>query len=157
VTSQLSLFGETRVEVRAPEKPTLVRVGKRAAEIPLYRRRREALTKLMATLRQLEGKDIFIGWCGGGAGHFWLNHLRLGRLQVETFDGGDKLPIVIHLWGQRDASVRIFTDQVVDLREQDCFGYTLWLVDFWNGFSQHPINPYRPGGYQSLEIARFKD
>jgi len=156
VTGQLSLFEETRVEVKAPEKPTLVRVGNRVAEIPLARRRREALTKLMEILRQLEGKDIFIGWCGGDT-HFWLNHLRLGRLQVETFEGGDKLPIVIHLWGQRQASVRIFTDQVVNLREQDYFGYTLWLVDFWNGFSQHPINPYRPRGYVSLEIVRFKD
>ena len=55
------------------------------------------------------------------------------------------------------ASVRIFTDRVVNLRQQEYQGYTLWLLDFWNGTGEHPIYPYRPPGYTSLEIVRFKE
>jgi hypothetical protein len=154
---QLGLFERAEVELEKLEPRTTVRVGKRVAEIPLRKRRKEALQKLMAILTQLEGKDVYIGTCGGSQCHFWLNNLKLGRLRVDGLRGGNKLPSVIVLWGSREASVRIFTDQVVNVREQDYQGYTLWLVDFWNGFGEHPIDPYRPKGYVSLDIARFKE
>jgi hypothetical protein len=153
----LTLFERAEVELDKPEPRTTVRVGKRAAEIPLRKRRKEALEKLMAILTQLEGKDVHIGSCNGAHSHFWLNNLKLGRLQVDGLRGGDRLPSVIVLWGSRGASVRIFTDQVVDVREQEYQGYTHWLVDFWNGLGEHPIDPYRPEGYVSLDIVRFKD
>jgi len=91
-----------------------------------------------------------------GHSHFWLHNLKLGKLKVERFQGGDNMPSVIVLWGNRGASVRIFTDQVVNLREQEYEGYTLWLVDFWNGPGEHPINLYRPKGSVSLYIVRCK-
>jgi hypothetical protein len=36
----------------------------------------------------------------------------------------------------------------VNVRRQD--GY--WLIDFWNGFAEYPIDPYKPTGYESIEI-----
>lgn len=156
MSTQLDLFGETKIETKKPETVTTVRIGKRAALIPLRKRRREALQRLMEVLVQLEGKDVYISTYGGAHSHFWLHNLKLGRLKVERFRGGDSMPAVIVLWGNRGASVRIFTDQVVNLREQEYEGYTLWLVDFWNGPGEHPINPYRPKGYVSLDIVRFK-
>ena len=157
MSTQMSLFQEARVEVSKPEPKTRVQVGSRIAEIPLRKRRREALQKLMPILEQLEGKDVYIGSYWNSHNHFWVNHLKLGRMKLETFKGGDTLPAVIVLWGSRDASVRIFTEQLVSVREQDYQGYTLWLLDFWNGFGKHPTDPYRPRGYVSLDIAKFKD
>ncbi len=152
---QLDLF--SKVEVKEPEPTTSVKLGTRAAEVNLRKKRREALEKLMELLTELEGKDIYIGHCGGNRAHFWMRHLELGRMRFEVFKGGDNLPSVIVLHGSREASVRIFTEQLVNLRKQDYFGYTLWLLDFWNGFGANPINPYRPPGYDSLHIVRFRD
>ncbi len=157
ISTQMNLFQEAKVEVTKPEPKTTVRVGSRIAEIPLRKKRKEAMEKLIPILDQLEGKDVYIGSYFSSHNHFWINHLKLGRLKVERISGGDKLPSVIVLWGSRDASVRIFTDQLVAVREQEYSGYTLWLLDFWNGFGEHPIDPYRPTGYVSLDIARFKD
>ena len=154
---QMALFEEAKVEVEKPEPPTMVRIGKREARVPLYKKRREALEKLKALLAELEGKDIYVGFCNGARGHFWINNLKLARLKVDGLTGGDKLPSVVVLWGRNDACVRIFTERVVSLRQQDYQGYTLWLLDFWNGWGEHPIDPYRPLGYTSLDIVRFKD
>jgi len=156
MTTQFSLFEEAKVEVKQPEPRTRVQVGTRIAQIPLRRKRREALKRLMEVLDQLEGKDVYISTYGGAHSHFWLNNLKLERMKVERFRGGDDVPSVIVLCGNRGASVRIFTDQVVNVREQEYEGYTLWLVDFWNGPGEHPIDPYRPRGYVSLDIVRFK-
>jgi len=157
VTTQLGLFEKAEVKAEKPKPPTTVRLGARVAQIPLWKRRREALAALHALLDQLEGKDVYVGTCGGAGSHFWLRHLKLGRLRVEKLVGGNDLPSVVVLWGNREASVRIFTDQLVNVRQQEYQGYTLWLLDFWNGFGQHPLDPYRPKGYVSLEIVRFKD
>lgn len=109
-----------------PEPVTKVRFGKREAQIPLRKRRREALNRLMEILTELEGKTVHIGWCGGNRCHFWLNNLKLERVKVEALNGGDDLPSVIILWGSRGASVRIFTEQAIALRRQEYLGYTLW-------------------------------
>jgi hypothetical protein len=147
----------TRSRPRSPEQPTAVRVGNRVAHIPLQKKRREALEQFLALLTELEGKDVYIGWCAGSRGHFWVNNLKVGRLQVEKFMGGDKLPGALILRGMKEASVRIFTSQVIALRQQDYQGYTLWLLDFWNGWGEHPIDQWKPPGYDSLHIVRFKD
>jgi len=55
VTTQLDLFGDAKVMVAEPEPMTTVRVGSRVAQIPLRKKRREALTKLMDILKELEG------------------------------------------------------------------------------------------------------
>jgi hypothetical protein len=156
MTTQLDLFEKASVEVKEVEPATKVRAGTRIVQMPLRRRRREAVQKLMEVLDQLEGKDIYIGSCGGAHSHFWLNKLKLERLKVEKFIESKDLPSVIILWGSKGASVRIFTDRLFSVREQDYGGYTLWLVDFWNGPGEHPIDPYRPKGYVSLDIVRFK-
>ncbi len=157
ISTQMSLFEKTEVKLDKPEPRTTVRLGNRVAEIPLRKRRREAIKKLMAILAQLGGKDVHVGTYGGPCSHFWINNLKLARLQVTGLQDGDKLPSVIVLWGSKEASVRIFTDQMVNIREQEYQGYTQWLVDFWNGFGEYPIDPYRPNGYVSLHIVRFKD
>ena len=157
MTTQLGLFEKAEVKAEKPKPPTMVRLGARVAQIPPSKRRREALAALHALLDELEGKDVYVGTYGGAGSYFWLRHLKLGRLRVEKLLGGNDLTSVIVLWGNREASVRIFTDQVVSLRQQEYQGYTLWLLDFWNGFGQHPLDPYRPKGYVSLEIVRFKD
>jgi len=157
VKGQMALFENVKVQVEQPPPPTRVRVGKREARVPLYKKRREALEKLKALLAELEGKDVYIGWCAGSRGHFWLSNLKLERLQVEGISFGDKWPGVVVLRGRKEGSVRIFTDQVVNLRQQEYQGYTLWLLDFWNGFHEHPLDQWKPPGCESLHIVRFKD
>ena len=158
-SAQLSLFQKAGADMEAhrPQPPTRVRLSSRAAEVNLHRKRKEALNNLMDVLKGLEGQNVHIGSYFSSGSHFWIDNLKLLRLRVETFKGGDSLPSVVVLWGSRSANVRIFTDQVVNLREQDYMGYTLWLLDFWNGFAEHPIDPYRPRGYVSLDIVKYKD
>ena len=161
VTTQPDLFQEAQVEVEKPEPTTEVRLGHRSARIPLRRQRREALVKLMNILAELEGKDIYIGSYEAGGRHYWLDNLLLRRLQLNfhpyKFKGDtDYIPSVIVLWGNRGACIRIFTDYLVAVREQDYQGYWHWLLDFHNGFWESPIDNYR-AHYACLAITRFKD
>ena len=160
MTTQLDLFNEAKVSVAEPETMTPVRVGSRVAQIPLHRNRREAITKLMEILAELEGKDIHIGSYEAGGRHFWLDNLKLPRLKLDWYPLGrgtkDYIPSVIVLWGSRDAQVRIFTDYLVAVREQEYQGYLLYLLDFRNGFWEHPIDNYR-SHYACLTITKFKD
>jgi len=65
MSTQLDLFKEAKVEVKQPEPRTRVQVGTRVAQVPLRKRRREALQRLMEVLDQLEGKDVYISAYGG--------------------------------------------------------------------------------------------
>jgi len=156
----LSLFEEAGVKVEEPEPMTEVRVGSRVARIPLHKKRREACTKLMGILAELEGKDIHIGSYDAGGKHYWLDNLKLPRLKLDWYPPGKYskgyIPSVIVLWGSRSAQVRIFTNYLVAVREQKYMGYTLWLLDFRNGFWEHPIDNYY-SHYACLTITKFKD
>ena len=154
---QMALFGEAKVEGEQPQPPTMVRIGKREARVPLYKKRREALENLKTLLEELEGKDVHIGFYSGARGHFWINNLKLAALKVESMAFGAQLPSVVVLRGRKEACVRIFTDRVVNLRQQEYQGYTMWLLDFWNGWGEFPLDQYRPKGYEALSIVRFKD
>jgi len=158
MTGQLDLFGE--VSVAEPEPMTTVRVGSREAQIPLHRKRREACARLMEILAELEGKDIHIGSYEAGGRHFWLDNLKLPRLKLDFYPPGrlskGYIPSVVVLWGSRNAQVRIFTDYLVAIREQEYMGYWHWLLDFRNGFWEHPIDNFR-SHYACLTITRFKD
>jgi len=161
MTTQLGLFEEAKVAVVEPDQMTPVRVGSRVAQINLRKKRREALTKLIEILAELEGKDIHISSYHAGGGHFWLDNLKLPRLQLEFHPyritgPGDYIPGVIVLWGSRGASVRIFTNYLVAVREQEYQGYWLYLLDFRNGFWEHPIDTYY-SHYACITITRFKD
>ena len=161
MTGQLGLFEEANVAVAEPEPMTTVRVGSRAAEIPLRRKRREACNRLMEILAELEGTDVWIGSYHTGGRHFWLDNLKLPRLKLDYHpirfrDDHNYIPSVIVLWGSRAAHVRIFTDYLVAVREQEYQGYWHWLLDFRNGFWEHPIDNYR-SHYACLTITRFKD
>ena len=161
MTTQLDLFGEAKVTVAEPEPMTTVRVGSRVAQIPLRRKRREALAKLMDILIELEGKDIYIGSYDAGGRHFWLDTLKLARLKLEYHpyrlkDDINYIPSVIVLWGSRAAQVRIFTDYLVAVREHEYQGYWQYLLDFRNGFWESPIDNYK-AHYACLQITRFKD
>ena len=159
MTTQLDLFGG--VKVAEPEPTTPVRVGSREIQIPLRKRRREACNRLMEILEELEGKDIHIGSYHAGGRHFNLDNLKLPRLQLEWHpfkfkDDLNYIPSVIVLWGSRGASVRIFTNYLVAVREQEYMGYWLYLLDFHNGLWEHPIDQYY-SHYACLTITRFKD
>ena len=158
MTTQLDLFGG--VKVAEPEPMTEVRLGHRSARIPLRKKRREALRRLMEILEELEGKDIHIGSYDAGGRHFWLENLLLRRLQLDWYPTGigtkDYIPSVIVLWGSRSAQVRIFTDYLVAVREQEYQGYWQYLLDFRNGFWEHPIDNFK-SHYACLTITRFKD
>jgi len=147
MTTQLYLFGEAKVEVAEPEPMTDVRVGTRVARIPLHKKRREACNRLMEILEELEGKDIWIGSYNAGGRHFWLDNLKLPRLKLDWYPPGRRskgyIPSVIVLWGSRSGQVRIFTDYLVAVREQEYQGYWHWLLDFRNGGWEHPIDNYR--------------
>ena len=161
MTTQLGLFEEAKVSVAEPEPMTPVRVGSRVVRIPLRKKRREALTRLMEILKELEGKDIYIGSYDAGGRHYWVNNLLLRRLQLEYFpfkfkDDISYIPSVVVLWGSRSGQIRIFTDYLVAVREQEYQGYTHWLLDFRNGLWEHPIDNYKCH-YACLTITRFKD
>ena len=114
----------------------------------------------MEILAELEGKDIHIGSYDAGGRHFWFDNLKLPRLQLEWYPPGrgtkGYIPSVIVLWGSRSAQVRIFTDYLVAVREQEYMGYWLYLLDFRNGLWEHPIDNYR-SHYACLTITKFKD
>jgi len=126
---QLDLFNESNIEVKEPEPVTTVRLGSRAARIPLRQQRREAVRRLMEILTELEDRDIYVGSYSAGGGHFWLENLKLQRLKVEHISLGGILPSVIVLWGCRGSHVRIFTDYLVIVREQEYQGYIHYLLD----------------------------
>ena len=159
MTTQLGLFGDIKIE--EPEPMTEVRLGHRAAQYPLRKKRREAIAKLLEILEQLEGKDIHVGSYGTGGRHFWLDNLKLPRLRVDFHPypitkPGDYTPGVIVLWGNRSSQVRIFTDYLVAVREQEYQGYFLYLLDFRNGFWENRLDEFR-SHYACLTITRFKD
>lgn len=161
MTTQLDLFGEAKVAVEKPEPVTEVKLGRRSVRICLRRQRREALARLMELLVELEGKDIYIGSYEAGGRHFWIDNLLLRRLQLEYYpyrfkDDIDYIPSVVVLRGSRGGHVRIFTDYLVAVREQDYQGYWHYLLDFRNGFWESPIDNYR-SHYACLTITRFKD
>jgi len=161
MTTQLDLFREARAEIEKPEPMTEVRLGRRSARVPLRKQRGAALARLMDILTDLEGKDIYIGSYDAGGRHFWLDNLKLPRLQLDWHpirleSDRSYVPSVIVLWGSRSAQVRIFTDYLVAVREQEYQGYWHYLLDFRNGFWQSPIDNYR-SHYACLTITRFKD
>jgi hypothetical protein len=157
--TQLDLFAEVKLE--EPEPLTTVKLGNRIARIPLRRKRREAIKRLMEILSELEGQDIYIGSYDAGGRHFWLDNLKLPRLKLDFHpmrlkDDQNYIPSVIVLWGNRSAQVRIFTDYLVAVREQEYQGYWHWLLDFRNGFSESPIDNFK-SHYACLHITKFKD
>jgi len=161
VTTQLDLFGEAKVAVAEPEPMTQVRLGKRSVRIPLRKKRREACNRLMDILKELEGKDIYIGSYDVGGRHYWVDNLLLRRLQLDFFpfrykDDIGYIPSVVVLWGSRGGHVRIFTDYLVAVREQEYQGYTHWLLDFRNGFYDSKLDEFK-AHYACLTVTRFKD
>ena len=159
MTGQIDLF--EGVKLAEPEPLTTVRLGRKTAQIPLRKQRREAIKRLMEVLEGLEGKDIYIGSYDAGGRHFWLDNLKLPRLQLEWHpirlkSDENYIPGVIVLWGSRSACIRIFTDYLVAVREQEYQGYWHYLLDFRNGFWQSQIDNYR-AHYACLHITRFKD
>ena len=142
---QLDLLGE--VEVKPPEPATTVRVGRRSIQIPLARKRREARDKLKEVLTSLEGRDILVSFCGGSRSHWWFDNLRLNRLKA-VYVG----ETIVVLSGQKAQSVRLFLDQLVNVREQSYDNNVYYLIDFWNGLGEYPIDAYKPAGYNSLRI-----
>src|SRR3990172_10046308 len=108
-TGQMDLFDG--VKLAEPEPTTTVRLGRKAAQISLRKKRREAIRRLMEILEELEGKDIHIGSYDAGGRHFWLDNLKLSRLQLEWHpirlkSDTNYIPGVVVLWGSKSAAVR---------------------------------------------------
>ncbi|XUW99721.1 MAG: hypothetical protein TUN42_07455 [Dehalogenimonas sp.] len=157
MTGQLDLF--QGIKLSEPEPKTTVKLGRRAAQIPLRKKQREAAKRLMEILKELEGNDIFIGSYSAGGGHFWIDNLKLSKLKVEGFrtERDESCPpSVIVLWGNKGACIRIFADCLLAVREQEYQDYYHYLLDFWNGFGQSPISNYR-SHYACLVITKFKE
>uniref|UniRef100_A0A6H1Z751 Uncharacterized protein n=1 Tax=viral metagenome TaxID=1070528 RepID=A0A6H1Z751_9ZZZZ len=156
--NQLDLF--SGVEMVEPEPMTEVRLGRHSAKIPLRKMRREACGRLLEILTELEGKAIWVGLYETG-GHFFVNNLKLPRLQLEYHpyranDDSNFIPSVIVLWGSRSAQVRIHTDYLVAVREQEYQGYWLYLLDFRNGFYDSKLDQWH-SHYACLQLSIFKD
>lgn len=157
----LSLFEQAGVKVAEPEPTTELRVERHSVRIPLRKKRREACHRLMEILEELKGKDIYIGSYEAGGRHFWIENLKLARLQLSWHPSRlnhdpNYIPSVIVLWGSRGAHVRIFTDYLVTVREQEYQGYWHYLLDFRNGFYESRISPHF-SHYACLQITKFKD
>lgn len=139
--SQLGLFEREELRQCQVEPKTRVNLGKRAAQVPLAKRNREALAKLKEILTKLEGKDILVSQ---HCDFWWYQGLKLSRLKVQwgsCFDSPER-PAVIVLSGSRNAEIRILhPERLYQVREQ-CYrkGKTEYLLDFWNGFYGNPIS-----------------
>ncbi len=164
-TNQLDLFSDPKFadELKPPPDQGIVtlRTRHREVQIPLKRKRREAIAKLMPILEELEGKDIWIGSYDAGGRHFWLDNLKLPKLKLDYHpirfrNDGNWLPAVIVLWGSRTAQVRIFTDYLVNVRVQEYQGYWHYLLDFRCGLYENKLDTYH-SHYSCLTITRFKD
>ena len=158
--NQLGLFDTVEKRDYQIERRTAVRLGRRAAQVSLKKRRREAWRKLREVLEQLEGKDVLVSSCNGARSHFWTDNLLLRRLKVEFGWGIDKHnpPAVLVLWGGAQAKgmeqhIRLFLDQLWDVRTNDYGNYSQYLIDFWNGWGEYPFDQYRPQGYISLVLS----
>ncbi len=159
---QLGLFEKEEGQNYQIEEKTTVRLGRHSAQVSLKKRRREAWQKLKEVLAQLEGKDILISSCWGAHNHFWADDLLLRRLQVERgwrwdSQSGDP-PSVIVLWsGVRvkgmQQHVRVFLDQLSNVRTNDYGSYIHYLIDFWNGWGEYPLDQYRPKSSVSLVLS----
>ena len=160
MTKQLGLFEEAKVEIEKPEPRTTVRLGKREALVPIRKQRREAIAQLRDILADLEGKDVYVGTYDAGGRHFWLDNLKIQKLQVENFPSGSKageyLPSVIVLGGRRNACVRIFCNYLVAVRTQEYQDSWHYLLDFRNGFYDSKIDEWK-SHYACLHITKFKD
>ncbi len=159
MSTQLDLFSEAKLET--PEPVAEIIVGRHSVRFPLRSKRREALGRLMQILATLEGKDVHISSYDAGGRHYWLHNLRLPKLRMEfypTIYGNDAnyIPSVIVLWGTRSAQVRIFTDYLVAVREQEYEGHWDYLLDFRNGLYESRIDQWR-SHYACLHITRFRD
>ena len=144
---QLALLDRTEREKCEVDKGTTVKLGKRSVRVFTRRKNREAVERLKGILSQLEGKDILVSQ---HCDYWWYQGLRLKRLQVQWFHDNSGLV----LWGTRGAQVRIlwlkFLQQVREQHYGD--GKPYYLLDFWNGFRNEPIDKYYRGGYQCLQI-----
>jgi len=142
--SQLGLFEREELRQCQVEPKTRVKLGKRAAQVPLAKRNREALAKLKEILTRLQGKDILVSQ---HCDFWWYQRLKLSRLKVQwgsCFDS-PKRPAVIVLSGGRNAEIRILhAERLYQVREQRYGkGKTEYLLDFWNGFYGNPISSYQ--------------
>jgi len=129
------------------DKGTVIRLGNHSARIFTRNKNAEARQKLKDVLTQLEGKDILISqYCD----YWWYSDLRLKRLHVEWFHEDSGLV----LWGAGGAQVRIFwLKSLCNFREQySGNNKPYYLLDYWNGFENEPIETYHRGGYQCLQF-----
>ena len=49
-------------------------------------------------------------------------------------------------------SVLFFFERLVNVREQGYEGHVYYLIDFWNGTGEYPIDANKPVGYNSLKM-----
>jgi hypothetical protein len=158
---QLSLFEKETEQNYQVEEKTTVRLGRHRAQVPLKKRRREAYAKLKEILEELEGKDVLVSSCWGAHSHFWADNLVLRRLKVEWgLNWGtdrDNPPTLLVLWGTMakglQQNIRVFLDQLWNVRTNDYGSYTHYLIDFWNGWGEYPLDQYRPRGSVSLVLS----
>ena len=140
--NQLGLFEKEELEECRIEPKTTVRLGPRHAEVSLAKRNKEALARLKEILAELEGKDILVSqYCD-----FWrYQGLRLSRLKIHWWSfGHPERPSVIVLYGNKGAEVRIlYPRHLYHVRTQYYMSNKpYYLLDFWNGFWQDPIDKY---------------
>ena len=158
--NQLGLFEKEEEQSYRIEEKTTVRLGTHSAQVSLKKRRREAWQKLKEILTQLEGKDVLVSSCGGARSHFWIDDLLLRRLEVERewFLQKEGVPGVLVLWSGARAKgmqqqIRIFLDQLSNVRTNDYGSNVDYLIDFWNGWGEYPLNQFKPTGFVSLVLS----
>ena len=171
VTKQLDMFTDPadQIVLGEPERvaqrdgmKTLKTIHK-AIQIPVRRRRREAITALLPLLKEWVGTTIYIDSYDVGGRHYWVHQLRLDLIGVEFFPWGfrpDKsdlekeLPSVIALHGKKGGHVRIFTDYLEKVRVNDYGHYKHYLLDFRAGVGQWSLDRYH-AIYSCLTICKF--
>ena len=133
-------------------------------QIPVRRRRREAIKTLLPLLKEWVGTTLYVEPSHGSHRHFWTRGLRFDMVRVEFFPWGfnpeksdleKEMPSVIVLWAKKGGQIRIFTDYLEKVRVNDYGDYKHYLLDFRCGVGQWTLgNMHTP--YSCLILGKYQ-
>ncbi len=171
VTKTLDMFTDPADQVVLDEPETIaqrdgIRTHKtryKTIQIPVRRRRREAIKALLPLLKEWVGTTLYVEPSNAGQRHFWTQGLRFDMMRVEFFPWGfnpeksdleKELPSVIVLWGKKGGQIRIFTDYLEKLRVNDYGDCKHYLLDFRCGVGQWSLDKWH-SPYSCLILRKY--
>ena len=141
-----------------------LRTSHKNINMPVRRRRREALKILLPLLKEWEGTTLYVEPSYGSHRDFFAHNLRFDMVGVEFHPWGfnleksdleKEMPSVIVLRGKKGGQIRIFTDYLEKLRVNDYGDYKHYLLDFRCGVGQWTLDNFRTT-YSCLILGKYQ-